>query len=77
MEVLSDIFEKRKNDSRWNTSYPLSPDDWKVYRVSGELSFSGEKKCLSIFTFLFVRAYVLFVNTQGCFVQVRSCRNSI
>ena len=41
MEVLSDIFEKRKNDSRWNTSYPLSPDDWKVYRVSGELSFSG------------------------------------
>ena len=43
MEVLSDIFEKRKNDSRWNTSYPLSPDDWKVYRVSGELSFSGEK----------------------------------
>lgn len=30
MEVLSDIFEKRKNDSRWNTSYPLSPDDWKV-----------------------------------------------
>ena len=44
MEVLSDIFEKRKNDSRWNTSYPLSPDDWKVYRVSGELSFSGEKE---------------------------------
>lgn len=42
MEVLSDIFEKRKNDSRWNTSYPLSPDDWKVYRISGELSFSGE-----------------------------------
>lgn len=41
MEVLSDIFEKRKNDSRWNTSYPLSPDDWKVYRISGELSFSG------------------------------------
>ena len=44
MEVLSDIFEKRKNDSRWNTSYPLSPDDWKVYRISGELSFSGEKE---------------------------------
>ena len=39
--------------------------------------FLEKKKCLSISTFHFVRAYVLFVNTQGCFVQVRSCRNSI
>lgn len=77
MEVLSDIFEKRKNDSRWNTSYPLSPDDWKVYRVSGELSFSGEKGMSFYIHIPFVRAYVLFVNTRGCFVQVRSCRNSI
>jgi len=44
MESLTEIFEKRKNDPRWNTSYPLSPNDWKTYRVSGELSFFGEKE---------------------------------
>lgn len=44
MESLTEIFRKRKNDPRWNTSYPLSPDDWEAYRVPGELSFSGEKE---------------------------------
>ena len=44
MENLTEIFEKRKDDPRWNTSYPLSPNDWKVYRVSEELSFYGEKE---------------------------------
>lgn len=29
MDDLEKILEDRKNDPRWNTSYPLSPDDWK------------------------------------------------
>lgn len=40
---INQVFEQRKEDSRWNTSYPLSPLDWAPYRVSGPLSFEGEK----------------------------------
>ena len=43
MANFTEIFETRKNDSRWNTSYPLSPDDWNIYRVPEELSFSEEE----------------------------------
>lgn len=44
MANFTEIFETRKNDSRWNTSYPLSPDDWNIYRVPEELSFSEEEE---------------------------------
>lgn len=44
MDDLEKILEDRKNDHRWNTSYPLSPDDWKQYRVTGPLSFDGDKE---------------------------------
>lgn len=44
MDDLEKILEDRKNDPRWNTSYPLSPDDWKQYRVTGPLSFDGDKE---------------------------------
>lgn len=44
MVNFTEIFEIRKNDSRWNTSYPLSPDDWNIYRVPEELSFSEEEE---------------------------------
>lgn len=44
MENLAEVFEQRKNNPRWNTSYPLSPNDWKRYRVPGELSFTGEEE---------------------------------
>ena len=40
---FSRIFEERKEDVRWNTSYPLSPRDWEKYRVHEPLSFSGEE----------------------------------
>ena len=45
---FSRIFEERKEDVRWNTSYPLSPRDWEKYRVHEPLSFSGEE-CLSFY----------------------------
>lgn len=46
--TVAEIYESRKNDSRWNTSYPLSPTDWAKYRVTGPLSFDKEK-CLSFY----------------------------
>lgn len=66
MANFTEIFETRKNDSRWNTSYPLSPDDWNIYRVAEELSFSEEE--LSFYIHIpFCKSYALFVNIQECF----------
>lgn len=44
MKCLDEIFEERKDDPRWNTSYPLSPDDWRQYRVNHSLSFDDDKE---------------------------------
>lgn len=41
--TIREKFESRKNDNRYNTSYPLSPEDWKEYEVSGELKFDTSK----------------------------------
>lgn len=41
---IAEIFNKRKIDPQWNTSYPLSPSDWDAYRVNGKLSFDNEKE---------------------------------
>lgn len=41
--TVAEIYEQRKNDPRWNTSYPLSPDDWTNFRVSGCLPFNQER----------------------------------
>jgi oxygen-independent coproporphyrinogen-3 oxidase len=40
---LHEVFETRKNDARWNTSYPLKPGDWAKYRTSAPLSFADER----------------------------------
>lgn len=40
---IKELFEQRKDDSRWNTSYPLSPEDWSAYRVQGPLPFDEDK----------------------------------
>lgn len=37
------LFQKRKDEPVWNTSYPLSPIDWDAYRVVRPLSFAKEK----------------------------------
>lgn len=40
---IAKLFELRKDDSRWNSSYPLSPNDWSAYRVAGSLPFDDDK----------------------------------
>ena len=42
MRDYKNIFEQRKNDSRYNTSYPLSPSDWAHFRTQETLSFHDE-----------------------------------
>ncbi len=46
--TVSELYESRKNDPRWNTSYPLDPTDWARYRVAGALPFDDER-CLSFY----------------------------
>lgn len=37
------LFEQRKNNPLFNTSYPLSPDDWAKYSAPGALPFDASK----------------------------------
>lgn len=41
---IAGLFESRKNDPRWNTSYPLNPADWAIYRNPGTLPFDRDKR---------------------------------
>ena len=42
--TIADLYQSRKNDSCWNTSYPISPSDWATYRVQGPLSFENDRR---------------------------------
>lgn len=42
--TIAELFESRKNDPRWNTSYPLNPKDWAEYRVDGPLPFDNDQR---------------------------------
>ncbi|MBO5957750.1 MAG: radical SAM protein [Bacteroidales bacterium] len=42
--TIAEIFESRKNNPRWNTSYPINPKDWDAYRVAGPLSFEKDRR---------------------------------
>ena len=42
--TLAELFQLRKNDPRWNTSYPLNPSDWTDYRVPDSLSFENDSR---------------------------------
>lgn len=42
--TIAELFESRKDDPRWNTSYPLSPSDWAAYRVPGSLPFKNDTR---------------------------------
>ena len=46
--TIAELYESRKDDSRWNTSYPLHPKDWAAYRVDGPLPFDKDR-CLSFY----------------------------
>ena len=41
---IESIYTHSKQDERYNTSYPLCPEDWKQYRVDGELNYTGCKR---------------------------------
>ena len=41
---IQEIFEERKDNPLWNTSYPLNPKDWAQYLVSEPLSFAEDKE---------------------------------
>ena len=38
---IETIYTHRKEDERYNTSYPLCPNDWKQFRVDDELDYNG------------------------------------
>ena len=40
---IESLFESRKNNPLFNTSYPISPKDWVEYSVFGELPFEAIK----------------------------------
>lgn len=40
---IEQLLESRKNNPLFNTSYPLSPEDWKNYNATGELLFDFNK----------------------------------
>ena len=42
--TIAELFQLRKNDPRWNTSYPLNPSDWTDYRVPDSLSFKNDSR---------------------------------
>lgn len=42
--TIAELFQSRKNDHQWNTSYPLNPSDWAAYRVQGSLPFDNDSR---------------------------------
>lgn len=42
--TIAELYQSRKNDPCWNTSYPISPSDWAVYRVQSPLSFENDRR---------------------------------
>ena len=41
---IAELYSYRKDDSQWNTSYPLSSKDWEPFRVKSFLDFKDEDK---------------------------------
>lgn len=41
---IEEIYNTRKEDPIWNTSYPLSPDQWAKFRIDQTLPFNQEKE---------------------------------
>ena len=42
--TIAELYQSRKNDPCWNTSYPISPSDWATYRVQDPLSFENDRR---------------------------------
>lgn len=41
---ITELFDKRKDNPLFNTSYPLAPADWAQYRTNAPLAFRREKR---------------------------------
>ncbi len=42
--TIAELYESRKDEPQWNTSYPLNPEDWADYRVAAPLPFSHDRQ---------------------------------
>lgn len=42
--TIGELYNSRKDNPIWNTSYPLSPEQWAKYRVDNPLPFNQEKE---------------------------------
>ena len=42
--TIAELYKSRKDDPRWNTSYPLNPKDWSGYRVDDPLPFDKDQR---------------------------------
>ena len=41
---IEETYLLRKDNPIWNTSYPLSPEDWSSYRIERNLPFDNERE---------------------------------
>ena len=72
------LFEQRKNNPLFNTSYPLSPGDWAKYSTSGTLSFDASKPIAFYLHIPFCRQICSFCEyTKMCVPDTEKQRNYI
>lgn len=57
---IDHIFLQRKDNPIWNTSYPLSPEQWAQYRVDKDLPFDKENELSFYIHVPFCRQLCLF-----------------
>ena len=72
------LFEQRKNNPLFNTSYPLSPGEWAKYSTSGTLSFDASKPIAFYLHIPFCRQICSFCEyTKMCVPDTEKQRNYI
>lgn len=73
---IQGLFEQRKNNPMFNTSYPLSPDDWAKYSTLGTLPFDCSKPIAFYIHIPFCRQICSFCEyTKMCTPEKEKQRN--
>jgi len=77
---IAELFNQRKDNIEYNTSYPLHPSDWKRWKTNDKLPFASEKSvslyfhipfCSSLCRFCeYVRFKAPDIRVQGKYVDV-------
>ena len=67
--TIAEVYQSRKNDPCWNTSYPISPSDWAVYRVPGPLSFENDHRLSFYIHIPFCKQLCSFCEYTICLAQ--------